>query len=313
MNKNKIPLVVVLGPTASGKTRLAIDIAKKLESEIISADSMQVYKLMDIGTAKPTKEEQAKVKHHLIDVVMPNEEFNVYTYTNLAKEKILEIHNQNKIPIMAGGTGLYIDSVCNNIEFTKTKTDNDLRESLKEYAKVSGSASLHKHLSTFDPQAAKRIHPNDLFRIIRAIEVYKTSGITITEHQKRSKLKQSPYNVIKFMINWDRDKLYKRIEDRVDLMLRDGLVDEVKDLLLKGYTKDLTSMQGLGYKEIIDYILGHTTLEKATLILKQNTRRYAKRQLTWFRRDKSIIRLLAEDKDIKDIALRHIYNLYKST
>ena len=284
----KIPLIVVAGPTASGKTSLAIDIAKTLDGEIVCADSMQIYKYMDIGTAKATRDEQAQCPHHLMDIVEPDCEFSVADYTELAHKTISDIVSRGKTPIMCGGTGLYIDSVVNDVEFGEFENDYTLRRELEELAKKEGSQRLIDMLSEFDPLSAKKLHPNNLKRIIRAIEFYKVSGIPISEHQHMTKLKESRYNAVEFIIDRERYELYDRINRRVDIMMDEGLADEVKTLMDRGYSPKLNSMQGIGYKELIAYFNGKSTLDEAVDAIKQNSRRYAKRQLTWFRRNENI-------------------------
>ena len=284
----KIPLIVVAGPTASGKTSLAIDIAKALDGEIVCADSMQIYKYMDIGTAKATKEEQAQCPHHLMDIVEPDCEFSVADYTELAHKTISDIVSRGKTPIMCGGTGLYIDSVVNDVEFGEFENDYNLRRELEELAKKEGPQKLIDILSKFDVESAKKLHPNNLKRIIRAIEFYKVSGIPISEHQHMTKLKESRYNAVEFIIDRERCELYDRINRRVDIMMNEGLTDEVNMLIGRGYSPELNSMQGIGYKELIAYFDGKSTLDEAVDAIKQNSRRYAKRQLTWFRRNENI-------------------------
>lgn len=285
---SKIPLIVVAGPTASGKTGLAIDIANYVGGEIVSADSMQIYKYMNIGSAKPTQEERAQAVHHMIDFLEPDAEFSVADYTEMAHKVIADIYERGKIPIMAGGTGLYINSVVNDVTFGEMDTDYELRESLRKTAEEKGSEYLLHMLSEFDEVSAKRLHPNNLRRIIRAIEFYKITGKPISEHQEETKKTQSRYNPLMLCVNWDREELYDRINRRVDMMMDEGLLDEVKRLMDMGYTKDLNSMQGIGYKEVMDYFDGKASLEETVEIIKQSSRRYAKRQLTWFRRDERI-------------------------
>ncbi len=285
---SKIPLIVVVGPTASGKTGLAIDIANYVGGEIVSADSMQIYKYMNIGSAKPTQKERAQAVHHMIDFLEPDAEFSVADYTEMAHKVIADIYERGKIPIMAGGTGLYINSVVNDVTFGDMDTDYELRESLRKTAEEKGSEYLLHMLSEFDEMSAKRLHPNNLRRIIRAIEFYKITGKPISEHQEETKKTQSRYNPLMLCVNWDREELYDRINRRVDMMMDEGLLDEVKRLMDMGYTKDLNSMQGIGYKEVMDYFDGKASLEETVEIIKQSSRRYAKRQLTWFRRDERI-------------------------
>ena len=282
------PLIVIVGPTAAGKTGLSIELALELEGEIVSADSMQIYKYMDIGTAKPTPEEQKGIQHYLIDEVTPDQAFSVARYKALADNYIEQIRSKGKLPVMVGGTGLYIDSTVRNIQFSETVCDWDYRRYLHETAQTKGNQYLHRMLEQVDPLTAHKLHVNDVRRIIRALEVYRFTGIPMSKHQEESRKQPSPYNIAMIGLTMDRALLYERINARVDLMLRQGLVDEVKKLMDMGYTEDMTSMKGLGYKEIIDYLKGKTTLEEAVEILKRDTRRYAKRQLTWFRRNKNI-------------------------
>ena len=290
----KIPLIVVAGPTASGKTGLAIDIARRFDGEVVSADSMQIYKYMDIGTAKPTAEERAMCPHHLIDFVEPDEDFSVADYTKLAHEKIADIYARGKLPVMCGGTGLYINSVVNDVEFGEMTADEELREKLAEIGKREGGEKLIEILREFDPVSAERLHPNNMRRVIRAIEFYKLTKIPISEHQEMTKRIESRYDPVMFCIDHDRQILYDRINLRVDLMIKDGLIEEVRRIMDMGYTKELNSMKGIGYKEIMDYLNGECTLDEAIENVKQGSRRYAKRQLTWFRRDERIIMLKPE-------------------
>ncbi len=284
----KIPLIVVGGPTASGKTALAIELAKALDGEIVSADSMQIYKYMDIGTAKPTADELKECPHHLIGFREPDCDFSVADYTELAHKTIADITARGKVAIMCGGTGLYINSVVNDVDFGEYENDYELRKSLDELAKKDGAGVLLDMLAEFDPVSAKRLHPNNVKRIIRAIEFYKVSGVPISKHQERTKLKESRYDATMFLINHNREVLYDRINRRVDIMISDGLVDEVRSIMNMGYSRDLNSMQGIGYKEMIAYLENEISLADAVDMIKQNSRRYAKRQLTWFRRDDRI-------------------------
>ena len=308
---NKLPLIVVAGPTASGKTSLAIGLAKLVGGEIVSADSMQIYKYMDIGSAKPTEDERKQVKHHLIDFVEPDEEFSVADYTEAAHEVIRDILSRHKLPVMCGGTGLYINSVVDDVTFGETETDYALREELADYAKTHGNEAVLEMLKEIDPISAARLHPNNLRRIIRAIEFYRLTGTTISAHQEMTKQHEGRYAPIMFCIDYDRQILYDRINKRVDIMLEDGLLDEVKGLMERGYTTALNSMKAIGYKELIAYFSGGTSLDEAVELIKQSSRRYAKRQLTWFRRDKRIIWLDA-DGDVLHEAyekVKKIYNL----
>lgn len=285
---SEIPLIVVAGPTASGKTGLAIDIARYIGGEIVNADSMQIYKYMDIGTAKPTAEERARAVHHLIDFLEPDAEFSVADYTQMAHNVIADINSRGKIAVMAGGTGLYINSVVNDVTFGEMDTDYELRESLQKTAQEKGSEYLLEMLAEFDEVSAKRLHPNNLRRIIRAIEFYKITGKTISQHQNETKQVNSRYRPLMLCIDRNREELYERINLRVDIMFEEGLADEVKSLMNMGYTKELNSMKGIGYKEVMDCLDGKMSLEETKELIKQSSRRYAKRQLTWFRRDERI-------------------------
>ena len=290
----KLPLIIIAGPTASGKTSLAIEIAKAFDGEIVSADSMQIYKYMDIGTAKPTKYECAEAVHHLIDFVEPDKSYSVAEYVEDAHKCIAEIISRGKIPVMCGGTGLYIDSVANDITFGETEADNEMRGELRELAEKNGGEYLIKMLSEFDPVSAQRLHPNNIKRVIRAIEFYRLTGIPISEHQEETKKTESRYSPVAFCIDREREMLYERINKRVDIMMADGLLDEVKRLRDMGYTRDMQSMQGIGYKEMLEYLDGETTLDSAVEAVKQGSRRYAKRQVTWFRRNKNVYWLKPE-------------------
>lgn len=276
-------LLIIVGPTAVGKTDTSIIIANKLEGEIISADSMQVYKYMDIGTAKPTIKEQNGVKHHLINVVNPDENFSVAEFQKRAESTIDGLVLNKKLPIIAGGTGLYINSLIYNMDFTKSVSNQKLREKLQEEANVMGNEYVHNKLRDIDINAANRIHPNNLKKVIRAIEVYYETGDRIGDFSKDIALNDE-YEFFLVGLTRDREELYNRINMRVDIMIKQGLVEEVKTLLSLGYSKELISFNGLGYKEIIRYLEGEYDLDEAINILKRDTRRYAKRQLTWFRR-----------------------------
>ncbi|MBE5963491.1 MAG: tRNA (adenosine(37)-N6)-dimethylallyltransferase MiaA [Lachnospira sp.] len=282
-------LIVLTGPTAVGKTAASIGLAKAINGEIISADSMQVYKKMDIGTAKITKEEMEGVPHFLIDELNPDEEFSVAHFKKYADKYINEVYERGHIPIIVGGTGFYIQAVLNDIDFTETNVDTEYRKELEELARVNGPEYLHNMLFEIDPQAAEKIHFNNVKRVIRALEFYKETGTKISEHNDTQSAKSSPYNFAYFVLNDDREALYERIDKRIDIMLENGLIEEVKALLDAGYDRKLTSMQGLGYKEIAAYLEGEISLEEAIYILKRDTRHFAKRQLTWFRREKDVI------------------------
>lgn len=284
----KKPLIILTGPTAVGKTKLSISLAKAVNGEIISADSMQVYRYMDIGTAKITKEEMCGVKHYLIDEYDPKEEFNIVKFKDKTCKYMDEIYAKGKIPIIVGGTGFYIQSVLYSIDFEENGEDTSYREELELLANEKGAEYLHDMLYKVDPVSAENIHRNNIKRVIRALEYYKQTGNLISEHNEVQKQKDSPYNFSYFVLNDDRQILYDRINLRVDLMVQHGLVEEVKQLLKMGCTKDMVSMQGIGYKEIISYLEGECSLEEAISIIKRDTRHFAKRQLTWFKREKEV-------------------------
>ncbi len=285
----KKPLIILTGPTAVGKTALSIKLAKAVNGEIISADSMQVYKGMDIGSAKIMPEEMEGVKHHLIDVLEPSEEFNIVKFQELSKQALEEIYAQGKVPIIAGGTGFYIQSVLYDIDFETNENDREYRTWLETIAtKEGGVQILYAMLKEKDPKSANIIHENNVKRVIRALEFFEETGTPISEHNEEQREKESPYNFCYFVLNDDREKLYSNIDRRVDIMFETGLVEEVKKLHFKGYTKNMVSMQGLGYKEVLDYLNGEISLERAAYLIKRDTRHFAKRQLTWFRREKTV-------------------------
>lgn len=305
----KKPLIILTGPTAVGKTELSVKLAKALSGEIISADSIQVYKYMDIGSAKVTKEEMEGVKHYLIDELMPDEEFNIFYFKEKAKEYVNEIYQNNHIPIVAGGTGFYIQSLLYDIEFKNEESDDQIRSGLYQLYEKYGAAYIHNMLREIDPESAAAIHENNVKRVIRAIEYYRLNGEKISTHNEREKQKDSPYNFKYYCLNMDRKLLYERINKRVDIMIENGLVEEVRSLLNMGYTKNLVSMQGIGYKEIIMYLEGNIRLEEAVEMIKQETRRFAKRQLTWFRREKEVTFINYEDFDFdKEKVLEFMIN-----
>ena len=285
----KPPLIILTGPTAVGKTATSIELAKRIGGEILSADSMQVYKYMDIGSAKIKPSEMSGIPHYLIDVLDPREEFNVVKFKEMALEALEGIYGKGKIPIVVGGTGFYIQALLYDIDFTENTEDSGYRRELEDTLKAHGNIVLHEQLKKVDPQAALEIHPNNTKRVIRALEFYHSSGQKISEHNEKERQKDSPYNFVYFVLNDNRALLYERINKRVDWMIEQGLVEEVIRLKNMGLTMDMISMQGLGYKEIMAYLDGETTLEEAITLLKRDTRHFAKRQLTWFRREKNVI------------------------
>ena len=284
----KKPMVILTGPTAVGKTELSISLAKAINGAIISADSMQVYKYMDIGSAKIMPQEMDGVKHYLIDELMPDEEFNIYIFQKMAKEALDEIYANNKIPIIVGGTGFYIQGLLYDINFEETKADEAFRKEMEEFARKNGAEALHAKLLDIDKESYDTIHPNNIKRVIRALEYYHLNKAPISEHNKKEREKESPYNFAYFVLNDLRDNLYKRIDLRVDIMMQNGLPEEIKKLKDMGYTRDMVSMQGLGYKELLDYYSGLLSLDEAVDKIKNETRHFAKRQLTWFRREKEV-------------------------
>lgn len=284
----KKPMVILTGPTAVGKTALSIELAKRINGVIISADSMQVYKHMDIGSAKITKEEMQGVKHYLIDELEPDEEFHVVKFVQLAKKYLEEIYAEGKIPIVTGGTGFYIQALLYDIDFTEQESDTAYREELEHIAKEKGNEALHAMLDEVDPASAEAIHANNVKRVIRALEFYHLTGNRISEHNEKERQKTSHYQFAYFVLTEDRAKLYERIDRRVDLMIEQGLVEEVKQLKQLGCHRDMVAMQGLGYKEILAYLEGEYTLEQAIYIIKRETRHFAKRQLTWFKREREV-------------------------
>ncbi len=289
------PLVILAGPTAVGKTELSIRLAKKINGAIISADSMQVYKYMDIGSAKVMPEEMQGVPHYLIDCLEPAESFNIVRFQQMAKAALDTIYAKGQIPIVAGGTGFYIQALLYDIDFSEQDCDEAYRRELADFAREHGNDALHEKLREIDPVSYDTIHANNSKRVIRALEYYHITGKPISAHNEEEHQKNSPYNYAYFVLTDDRKKLYERIDRRVDLMMEKGLVEEVKALYDKGYRRDMVSMQGLGYKEILDYLEGKCTLEEAVYVIKRETRHFAKRQLTWFRRERDVIWLNRPD------------------
>ena len=296
----KKPLIVLTGPTAVGKTKLSIALAKAVGGEIISADSMQVYKEMDIGSAKIRPEEMDGVPHYLVDVLDPAEEFHIVKFQEMAKEAMEKIYANGHIPILVGGTGFYIQAIVKDIDFTENEENHEVRAKWEQYAKENGAEALHAELEKIDPKSAEDIPAGNVKRVVRALEFYKLSGKRISEHNEEQKAKGSPYNFAYFVLNDHRNLLYDRIEKRIDEMLEEGLVEEVHGLKNRGFTKDMVSMKGLGYKEILDYLDGNLTLEEAVYILKRDTRHFAKRQLTWFRREPEVSWIHKYEYDYND-------------
>ena len=285
----KRPLIILTGPTAVGKTAASIGLAKAVEGEIISADSMQVYRGMDIGSAKISRKEMDGVRHYLVDVLEPEEEFNVVKFQRLARQAAEEIYSRNKIPIVVGGTGFYIQALLYDIDFTENDGDISLRQELERTAEEKGPEYLHQLLQEVDPQAARDLHPNNIKRVIRALEFYRQTGQKISEHNRKERAKESPYRYAYFVLTDDRARLYDRIDRRVDAMMEAGLLEEVRSLRDRGVKRTCTSMQGLGYKELYACLEGECSLDEAVRIIKRDTRHFAKRQLTWFRRERDVI------------------------
>lgn len=282
----KIPLIVICGPTASGKTALSVALAKELDAEIISADSMQVYRGMDIGTAKPTVEERQGVPHHLIDIIDPDQPFDVAQYCELARQATAEVRSRGRLPILVGGTGLYVSTLIDHVELGETENDPAYRAEMEAYAKEHGNHALHELLKDIDPESYASIHENNVHRVVRALEVYRQTGIPLSEHKRRSRLRPSPYDLCMIGLAWkDRQQLYDRIDRRVDIMMEMGLQKEVEEIAKKGYNKDWSSMQAIGYKELLAALRGEMSMAQAVDTVKRESRRYAKRQLTWLRRD----------------------------
>ena len=285
----KKPLLILTGPTAAGKTELSIALARKLNGAIISADSMQVYKYMNIGSAKIRPEEMQGVRHYLVDVLDPGDEFNVARFQQMAREAMEEIYQRGQLPIIVGGTGFYIQALLKEVDFQESSGELPLRKELEETARTEGGAVLYERLKQVDPESARAIHPHNVKRVIRALEYYQETGRPISSHNEEQREKKPPYTYAYFVLNDDRARLYERIDRRVDRMIEQGLVEEVRWLKEHGYDRSLVSMQGLGYKELFPYLDGTCTLEEAVEIIKRDTRHFAKRQLTWFRREPDVI------------------------
>ena len=304
----KKKLLVISGPTAVGKTSISIELAKRLNGEIISADSMQIYRHMDIGSAKITKEEMDGIKHYLIDVVEPNEEFSVSDFKNLASSAIKEIQSKGKLPIIVGGTGLYIDSIICNLSFTESQKDEKYREQLEVLADEKGNEYIHNMLKEIDSISYESIHKNNRKRVIRALEVYKTTGKPFSSFKVGDEIYDIPYDLHYYVLTMDREKLYSRINKRVDIMIENGLLEEVKTLKNMGLTSDMQSMKGIGYKEILNYLDGLFTYDEAIDIIKQGSRNYAKRQLTWFRKDPRVNYINKDEFLYEEEILKKIVN-----
>ena len=308
MDKSTKPLIILTGPTAVGKTALSIGLAKAVNGEIISADSMQVYRKMNIGTAKIDQSEMQGVRHHLIDILDPGEEFNVVLFKRYALEAMEDIYSRGKIPVIVGGTGFYIQALLYDIDFEDNDNDMSYREELQRLAAEKGNSYIHDMLSKVDPESAEKIHENNVKRVIRALEFYRKTGMKISEHNETEAQKESPYNFEYFVLNDDRNKLYDRIDRRIDIMLEQGLEAEVRQLVSEGYSRDLVSMQGLGYKEIIDSIQGRCSFDEAVYTLKRDTRHFAKRQITWFKREKQVTWVNKNEYDSESSILEYMMN-----
>ena len=300
MQKDKV--IVICGPTASGKTSLSIALAKKINGEIVSSDSMQIYKDMDIGTAKPSEEEMQGIKHYLIGIIEPDKRYSVADYKEDAKKAIKEILQKGKVPIIVGGTGLYIDSLIYEIEYPNIEFDSKYRAELEKQVEEQGLEKIYQKAKEIDPEAVNKISCNDKKRILRILEIYHATGKTKTEQEKESRKKEVEYDYQVYALKWDREKLYERINARVDIMLENGLVEEVKNIMRK-YNEFPTAMQGLGYKEVVEYLNGDLTKQEMEDKIKRETRRYAKRQMTWFRKNKQTIWLNAEDDTQNNIQI----------
>jgi len=308
---NKI--VVLVGPTAVGKTYVSVELAKRLNTEIISADSMQIYKEMNIGTAKITREEAQGIIHHMIDIIKPDESFSVSEFKSESEKIIDNILEKSQIPIIVGGSGLYVNSLIYDLDFGNAKSDNKIRDYFTSLYNEHGEDFLYEKLKEVDPESAEKIHKNNVKRVIRALEVHEITGQKFSELNTDIRKQSKKYDCILIGLNMDRKILYERINKRVDKMLSDGLIEEVKSLIEKGYDKNLVSMQGIGYKEIVDYLEGKTELEETVNILKRNTRRFAKRQFTWFLRDINVKWFNINTINEIDIIVDDIYNFILST
>ena len=305
---NKTPLVIIAGPTASGKSAAAVELALRMNGEVISADSMQIYRGMDIGTAKVTKEEMRGVRHYLIDCADPDENYNVVLFQQKAREAVQEAVSAQKLPILCGGTGFYIQALLYDIDFTEMEENTSLRSRYEALAAEKGPEALHRILKEKDPASAAAIHPNNVKRVIRALEFAQESGGSIAAHNLAQRERGSAYNSVFFVLTMDRQKLYERIDRRVDLMMEQGLLDEVTRLRDIGIARDSTATQGIGYKQIYSYLEGDWSLEEAVRLIKRDTRHFAKRQLTWFRREKDVIWVDIDQYDTKEALYDHLQN-----
>lgn len=285
----KKPLVILAGPTAAGKTAYSVELAKAVGGSVISADSMQIYKYMDIGSAKITPEEMQGIPHYLVDELLPSEEFHIVRFQQMARAALNDIYGKGRIPIVAGGTGFYIQALLYGIDFENQDSDSRLRMRLSDYVREHGARALHERLAAVDPASAESIHENNVKRVIRALEFYEKTGTRISEHNERERQRSSPYNFVYFVLTDERSHLYERINERVDLMMKRGLLDEVKRLKQMGCTRGMVAMQGLGYKELLEYLEGRCTLEEAVYVIKRETRHFAKRQITWFKRERDVV------------------------
>lgn len=294
------PMIILTGPTAAGKTELSIKLAEAVGGEIISADSMQVYKKMNIGTAKIMPEEMDGIPHYLVDELEPDEEFHVVRFQQMAKRAAEKIYEKGKIPIVVGGTGFYIQALLYDIDFSEEDADRGYRDRLKKLAEEKGNGYLHRMLAEVDPEAAQTVHENNIKRVIRALEFYEKTGTKISMHNEQERTKESRYNFVYFVLTHERKILYDRINQRVDRMIEAGLIDEVRQLACEGYTKDMVSMQGIGYKEVFDYLEGKQDLAETAERIKKDTRHFAKRQLTWFRREKEVTMINRQDYRMED-------------
>ena len=303
---DKIPLVVIFGPTASGKSDLAIKVCKEIGGEVVTADSMQVYKGMDIGTAKPDVDEMQGVPHYMIDIAEPIENYSLARYVEDATKVIEKIWEKGKIPVLAGGTGLYIDTLINGMVLSETNTDEEYRKNLYDLAQQQGNEYVHNLLKEVDLKSAENIHPNNLKRVIRALEFYKVSGKKQSEHIEKAEKAETPYNVFKFGITLDRELLYDRINKRVDIMFEKGLIEEVTKLKDAGVDERYTSMQAIGYKEVLLYLNGDLTFDEMSELLKKATRNYAKRQVTWFKREQNTVWIDPKDENVIDLIKQKI-------